>query len=173
MSYRIVQTALQSDAEAHGIATGMLCIAADADVSSWLSQLFTDEAMPAEHDQATLQQLFEQTRDLLSYHGAFSFDLLLPDDDDSALPERVEALCDWCRGFLFGVGYANSATADAHAWPGDCGEIMQDIVEFTKIDSRVAGEDDEIAYTEIREYLRAAVFTIKDQFLDHADAYPH
>lgn len=148
-------------AEAHGIAVGMLSVEAQSDAVQWLQELIDDSASIVDADKTLLLSLFEQTRQLLDAEtDEFAFDLFLP-DDDQPLYEQVEALRSWCQGFLFGVGYAR-ATGD---WPGDTGEVMRDIIELTKMDNDVQGEDDANALMEIREYLRAAVFTIRDHFV--------
>lgn len=152
-------------AEAHGMASGLLCVDIRAKADDWLRELFPEDISLTEEENNLLLALFEQTRELLNAQDEqFAFDLLLP-DDDAELPEQVEALRHWCQGFLFGVGYAKSTSV----WPGDCGEIMRDIVEFTKVDAEVEGEEDENAFMEIHEYLRSAVLLIRDQLMENAE----
>jgi uncharacterized protein YgfB (UPF0149 family) len=67
------------------------------------------------------------------------------------------------------VGYAQTSAE----WPGDSAEVMRDLIELTKIDSDVDGEDDEAALIEIHEYLRAAVLTVRDQFAESKNASMH
>lgn len=156
-------------AEAHGIAVGMLSVEARVDADNWLQELLTDNHTIVDEDKTLLLSLFERTRELLTTEtDEFAFDLFLPDDDES-LADQAEALRSWCQGFLFGVGYAQSAGN----WPGESGEIMRDIVELTKIDSDVDGEDDANALMEIREYLRAAVYNVRDYFLEATQAHSH
>jgi uncharacterized protein YgfB (UPF0149 family) len=156
-------------AEAHGIGVGMLCVEIKADVANWLNELFTDSHDVFDEDKTLLLDLFERTRELLNPEDdEFGFDLLLP-DDDVPLNEQVEALRSWCQGFLFGVGYAQT-NAD---WPGDSAEVMRDMIELTKIDSDVEGEEDEDALIEIHEYVRAAVLTVRDQFNDDDNNHTH
>lgn len=155
--------------EAHGIAAGMLCVEAKADAANWLHEVLADEHALPDDDKSLLLNLFERTRDLLDPDTEeFAFDLFLPDEDES-LSEQAEALRCWCQGFLFGVGYAQSG-AD---WPGDSAEVMQDMIELSKIDSDVEGAEDENALMEIHEYLRAAVLTVRDQFNEHKNLQLH
>ena len=86
-------------------------------------------------------------------------------EEDYPLEERAAALTGWCQGFLYGVG-AVSSTAD---WPGETGEILKDIMEFSRLDTEVDGEDDENALMEINEYLRAAVLLITEELNDGGD----
>ena len=155
--------------EAHGLATGMLCIENKTEVTSWLAELFPEDVTVIEEDNTILVSLCEQTRKLLNEEDtSFSYDLFLPGDDEE-ISVQLEAIRYWCEGFLFGVGYSNSSSN----WPGETGEVMKDIVEFTKMDSEVEDdmdEDEKEAYDsgviEIQEYLRVAVLTIRDQFLE-------
>ncbi|QWF72460.1 UPF0149 family protein [Methylomonas paludis] len=158
-------------AEAHGVAVGMLSIAIQADADNWLQLILSDYAdIPAQYTEPLLD-LFEKTRKVLANGlDEFGFDLLLPDDDEP-LAEQSEALRAWCLGFLFGVGYLRSQVA----WPGEVAEIMQDIVEITKLDTNIENGDDEDANAlmELREYLRTAVLTVKDYFPETLPVQSH
>lgn len=159
----------QGAAEAHGIAVGMLCIEGKVDAANWLHELWADEQDLPDDDKAFMLELFERTRELLDPDASeFSFDLLLPDDDEP-LSEQVDAFRCWCQGFLFGVGYIQT---DAE-WPGDTAEVMRDMIELTKIESEVEGEEDEDAFIEIHEYVRMAVLSVRDQFADDKSGQMH
>lgn len=174
MAYQTITTIFQKNeseltaSEAHGLAAGMLCIENEIEVANWLSELFPEDVFLVEEDKAILEGLFEQTRKLLNEEDdSFRFDLFLP-NEDGLLKEQLEAIRYWCDGFLFGVGYTR-ASSD---WPGETGEIMQDIVEFTKLDTEVEDEMDEdeideheLALIEIQEYIRVAVMMVRDQFV--------
>lgn len=157
MSYQIVDDFIKhsdaelSAAEAHGMATGMLCVDGRVSCHNWLTELFGNELPVIDEEHSVIVELFKQTAILLE-NSNFEFDLFLPDEDCSLL-DRVEALKFWCQGFLFGVGYAQSSGE----WPGDVGEVLKDVVEFTKLDIDVHSEEDENHFMEICEYLRAAV----------------
>jgi len=149
-----------SAAEAHGVATGMLCGNEQATNNQWLDELFKNSKPDNEEGKNLLVRLFEETRRLLDSDG-FELELFLP-DEDSALSEQVEALRDWCKGFLFGLGL-NASITD---WPDDMVEIVKDITEFTKLETKAAGEEDEKAFTEITEYLRSVVVLLHDDIKD-------
>jgi hypothetical protein len=146
-----------SAAEAHGMATGMLCVNDQADSATWLAELFHNASPVLDGDKNVLVRLFEETRRLLS-SDEFEFDLFLP-EEDVLLSEQVEALIGWCRGFLFGVG----SGASTSSWPKEVREILKDIAEFTKLDVNAEGEEDERALAEITEYLRSAVLLLRDE----------
>jgi len=146
-----------SAAELHGMATGMLCGNANARSADWLAEVLVGAVLPDDRRQL-LERLFEESRRLLAGDD-FEFDLLLP-DDETDLEERVTALKSWCQGFLYGVGMA----AKEQGLDPEMREIIHDIGEFTKLDSEAEGEEDEQAYMEITEYLRAAVLMVRAGF---------
>ncbi|PKM11359.1 MAG: YecA family protein [Gammaproteobacteria bacterium HGW-Gammaproteobacteria-3] len=184
MTYKTIDKILRdksievSAAEVHGIATGMLCIDAGTSADQWLSELFTDTQLTDDLI-APLTQLFTQLSEKLASDD-YSFDLLLPDDDND-LETRVEALRTWCQGFLFGAGAAHAAAEtgkDVRALDStpETREIMQDIVEFTKMAAPGTSshlEEEIAALTEIHEYLRAAVLLIRDEFITPAHLTYH
>ncbi|MDP2903807.1 MAG: UPF0149 family protein [Methylovulum sp.] len=165
MAYPIVDTILgQTDtdlcaAEAHGMAAGMLCVDSRTTSNQWLSELLHEgSAVADEAQQQVLVRLFDETRRLLLSDG-FEFDLFLP-DDDLLLSEQVVALKSWCQGFLFGIGSAHPASRVS----AETREILNDISEFTRLDTAAEGNEDENAFTEITEYLRSAVLLLRDEF---------
>ena len=166
MAYSIINAILTkhaagfSAAEAHGIATGLLCVNSKLDTSHWLDELLEVNSTIEEDEKKLLMRLFEETRRLLTVNDDFQFDLLLP-DDNSLLAERIIALKNWCQGFLFGIGsIANQAT-----YSRDVNEILKDISEFTKLDTDTTeeNEEDEVALMELTEYLRSAVLLLCDE----------
>ena len=146
-----------SAAEAHGMATGILCVDEQAESVVWLAELLQNSGSVIDADKNVLVRLFEETRRLLA-SDEFEFDLFLP-EEDASLSEQVEGLKSWCRGFLFGVGSGTAATN----WSKDVREILKDITEFTKLDANAEGEEDESALVEITEYLRSAVLLLRDE----------
>jgi uncharacterized protein len=171
MTYQIINAiVVHSDdelsaAQTHGMATGMLCADERVQSDRWLTELFRNASLPNDEERTILENLFEDTRDLL-VSDEFEFDLLLP-GDDALLNEQVEALTDWCRGFLLGVGFTH-ATVDLS---GEAREILKDIIEFTKLDTEAEGEEDESDFMEITEYLRSAVLLLRDE-LNNKDERP-
>ena len=47
-------------------------------------------------------------------------------------------------------------------WSGESNEILRDIVEFSKMDPDVDGEEDENALVEINEYIKMGVLLIRE-----------
>ncbi len=164
MTYQIINAiVVQSDAElsaaqAHGMATGMLCANEQAQSAAWLTELFLHAIPTDDEGRTTLVHLFEDTQDLFASDD-FEFDLLLP-GDEALLSEQVEALTDWCRGFLLGVGFTHAASDLSR----EATEILKDIAEFTKLDTEAEGEEDESDFMEITEYMRSAVLLLRSEF---------
>lgn len=153
----VVSQASEADsaAGAHGLLSGLLCVGGGIDSGLWISRVFgPDDDPPNAQELALLAGLFAATRRQLDDQD-FSFDLFLP-EDDRPLSERADALGEWCQGFLLGLGYGGQG-AD---WPGECAEILRDIVEISRIDPDASGEADEAAYAELVEYVRVGVQAI-------------
>lgn len=155
--------------EAHGIASGMLSVETRATPDNWLNELSGTNADVPEALAKPLLDWYEQIRlQLVDAEDEFAFDLFLPDQDDTP-SEHAEALRNWCIGFLFGIGYEQTN----NNWPGETGEIMRDLIEFTKLDTDIHDDEDIDALTEIHEYIRASVFIVRDHFLEAGHGTSH
>lgn len=149
-------------AECHGALAGWLASGQGGDPTPWLEPML-EELEPADtrvmRCRNDLTDLHRLVRSQLS-DDALVFVPLLP-ADDVPLPTRVSALAEWCEGFLFGLGLAGPAALNGGA------EVREVISDFTHI-ARAGlapeedGEDGEVAYAEIVEYLRIGVQTVHD-----------
>ncbi len=149
-----------SAAEAHGILSGMLCVNNDIAAEDWLTHVFGESRDDLSIDEEeSMLGLFAETCQLIQAVD-FSFELFLP-EEDALLDERAHALSGWCQGFLYGIGYANSE----NSWPGDCEEILHDLADISRLDENASGEEDELAYTEISEFVRISVQLIRGDLL--------
>ncbi len=153
-----------SAAEAHGLATGMLCVNDQTESTYWLAELLQNATQISSNNIDILIRLFEETRRLLASDD-LDFDFFLP-EDEVALTDRVEALTNWCRGFLYGVGSITTLTN----WSKDTREILKDITEFTKLDNDVDGEEDEQNFVEITEFLKSAILLLREELADNSDS---
>lgn len=155
-----------SPAEAHGLAAGILCVNHQANAELWLRELWPDVSI-SNDDNAALTVWFEEIRRLLIVED-LAFNLMLP-DDNKPLSERLEALTDWCHGFLFGMGTANLPSNI----PDDSREIVKDIMEFTKLDSNAVGEEAENDFMELTEYLRTSVMYLRIDLNNNCNGTVH
>jgi uncharacterized protein YgfB (UPF0149 family) len=154
-------------AEGHGCLCGALCISTDYTLKRWLEELVPmhdeghDEGGIAPDVEQPLRLLFADTVRALR-GDEMEFEPFLPDD---ALPleQRTAALSQWCQGFLYGFGTARAVS------PGDLpatiDEVLRDVADISRaeVDVGDAGEEEEQAYTEVVEYLRAGVQLVHDE----------
>ena len=143
----------QEAAEYHGILCGMLCFRDDTPEDLGLAEqarvLDTHSGAGSclsDLRRESLQQLQEMQSE---------FTPMLPDDDE-ALDSRVEALAQWCGGFLFGLGA--SPQFELKSLSGDAQELVNDFTELSRTalgaDSEQSDEDNERDYAELVEYVR-------------------
>lgn len=158
---------VNSAAEAHGLAAGMLCVNRQTQSSVWIKQLFDEGADISPEQSRILARLFEETKASLESDD-YDFEPFLP-SDDAPLSEQIMALIDWCQGFLYGVG----ALCQSVEQSGQTQEILRDIAEFTKLDPDAEGEEDEEAFMEITEYLRTAVLLLRAELGSNGRARIH
>ena len=99
---------------------------------------------------------------LLLENDLFDFRLLLPPDNE-AIYIRIEAVSEWCQGFLAGVG-SSAGLKDSDLMIEE-NETINDLVEITQISLDVEESDEnEALLVEVSEYVRLAVFNLFDQF---------
>ncbi len=151
-----------SAAEAQGMLCGLFCAPEPPEAARWMAQVLdglAPKGEPAREVLEALTELYHDTQDRLE-NDSLEFDLLVP-DDDAELSDRAKALGQWCEGFLFGLGLAG--THDPAKLPKEANELVNDLTEIARIDSDLeADEDNEIAYTELVEYLRAATLLMRE-----------
>ncbi len=139
--------------EVHGVLTGLICsgfLFEDQGYVAMLNDLFNNgEGFPA-RVKSTVKQMFNELwTDILD--DTYSFQLMLPDDDDS-LVERGHALGVWVQGFNLGFGLQQKDTPVASA---EIKEVLIDFAEISNLsDEMEEDEDSEQAYFEISEYVR-------------------
>ncbi len=94
--------------------------------------------------------------------AGFDFAPLVP-DEDADCGERIEAVADWCSGFVQGLRRVTDATPE-----GAAGEAIGDILRLAELtpDDRPA-EQQQRDLEEVIEYLRVAVQLVHDTF-NHA-----
>ncbi len=155
-----------SSAEVHGLLCGLLCSNSEDVTDHLFDELFQSGS---EGDRAvreccdTLDLLFTTTQSAVD-GDVMGYTLLLP-DDDRPLPQRAEALSDWCQGFLYGVGMVSSV--DEGGLSPVATEALQGLTEVTKIDLGGLGEieEEESSFLEVSEYVWVAATLIREEML--------
>ncbi len=159
----------QDAAEVHGALCGLFCTVNGLDAPFWLDntltntpeeEAYTVDALNSE-SRSLLTQLFTATEKQLS-GNEFEFELFIP-DDNSGLFARIEALSNWCQGFLFGL--TQGGLTDPEGLPGELPEIVKDIVEISRAESYELDDEtqDEKDFMELVEFVRVAVQLFVDE----------
>lgn len=141
----------------HGSLTGYLCAGGSAGLNGWPDALQLDADLDGWRDDAMLARLYRCCSEQLA-DDDLGFEPLLP-DDDTPLVQRGDALVEWCRGFLGGVGLAGIAaspglTDDAAEILGDFGTIAATAFAYDEDDG------DETALIEVLEFVRIGVLLL-------------
>jgi hypothetical protein len=139
--------------ELHGVLTGLVCAGfafEDQGYIAMLNDLFHDgDHFPKAVKNAIKRMYSELWTTILDDN--YSFNLLLPDDDDS-MAERGHALSTWVQGFNLGFGLQQK---DSPVVSADVKEVLTDFGEIANLsDEMDEDEDTEQAYFEICEYVR-------------------
>lgn len=159
----LVETEMRA-VECHGTLIGLLCARGEMEKKEWLdfiAHALDPADLLAREALATFGALFEAARSQLS-DSTLDFQLLLP-DDEAPVEERIEALAQWAQGFLLGM--SAGGIKDLERLPGDSGEIVRDFVDICRADTYELenGEEDEVAYNELLEYVRTGVLLINEE----------
>lgn len=147
-----------SASDLHGSLTGYLCAGGKTTAEAWPSALELDAGHAGELLDDAFPLLYRHCREQLD-DSELGFEPLLP-GDDVALAERAEALVEWCRGFLGGVGLASGKKAQG-GLSDDAREIVQDFstIAATSFDYD-DDEEDETALNEVLEFVRVGVLLL-------------
>ena len=157
--------AINEASEAHGALCGMTCISGTGDINNWLTHILGKvDANNIElgDSESILQTLHDKTVAVLTQQN-YELELLIHSDDDP-LDVRIDDLCNWCQGFLYGLSVAG--LTDISKLPSEASEILQDMMDISKAgyDSEDDEEENEAAFSEIVEYLRIGVYLIYSTF---------
>lgn len=159
LDFASVQATLTSEginshaSEIHGVLTGLICAGfefEDRGYFSLLSDLFNSGDSFPGNVKKMLEPLYSQLWASI-LDDNYSFNLLLPDDDDT-IAERGHALSMWVQGFNLGFGLQQK---DTPVVSDEVKEVLTDFVEIANLsDEMDEDEDTEQAYFEIAEYVR-------------------
>ncbi len=161
-------------AECHGLLSGLLCVKETVDSAAWISHILgaeSDEDLELNEDgrallSALLGRVLDQLNDL-----DYGFHPLLPDDEEP-LAKRAAALAEWCQGFVLGLSMGGVAALGQLPEASD--EIVKDMAEIAQMhaDAEEASNEDEVAYTEIVEYVRMGVLLVREELRTISKPHP-
>lgn len=142
----------------------MLCVEHAGDGKARIAQLLGENGLGDAQTRETADlaaSLYDETLHQLQ-DPELGFQLLLP-DDAQPLSARAEALGDWCRGFLAGLGLAG--VKQGQRLPEGVDEVLRDFAEISKVNFNLEGsEEDETAYAEVVEYVRIGMLLVCQEF---------
>lgn len=163
---RVLETlsATVPPSESHGCLCGALCTTVHYPLERWLDEIVPDMEEATEGDRRALNLLFADTVSALR-GDQMEFEPLLP-SDDATLEQRATALAQWCQGFLYGFGSGRPPKAEE--LPVNVEEILRDLTHIGRatVDPGESGEEEEQAYAEVMEYVRAGVQLIHDELAE-------
>ena len=153
-------------AECHGLLCGLLCRETSGTANDFMSHLAAMQLVvtPGAALEAVLTEALESTAQQLE-DEEFGFVLWLPDDEEP-LEERTIALAQWCSGFL--AGLASGGQLDALS--KEAKEAIDDLQQIARAEISAPGEgageseEDEVAFTEIVEYVRVVALMMREDF---------
>jgi len=150
-------------AECHGLLCGLLCRETSDTANDFISHLGAMQLLikPVSALEAIMVEAFESTKRQLE-DEEFGFSLWLPDDDES-LEMRTIALAQWCSGFLAGLAVGGQLDALSD----EAKEAIEDLQQIGRAEissGKVESEEDEMAYTEIVEYVRVVTLMMREDF---------
>ncbi|MBE9515923.1 MAG: UPF0149 family protein [Proteobacteria bacterium] len=168
LNQALMEAALTTAAsEAQGLICGVLCAASSEEAgASWVPVLLSEQADGTEGSDAIKQV----TRMLVAIHQQllgclkekdFALRLMLP-DEEQPVARRLEALADWCSGFLMGL--VAGGAGDISKLPAESAEIARDIMKIAEVVSEEeSGEEEEESLMQLEEYVRLGALAIYDE----------
>ncbi len=159
LAFANVQATLGGDnlqahaAEIHGLLTGLICSGFDFEDEGYfaiVNDLFNNGEPLSKPCKMLVKSLFGDIwQNVLDEH--FSFQLLLPDDDESIV-ERSTALGAWVQGYNLGFGLQQKNKTKLSE---EVDEIIKDFADIANLSNDLdEDEETEQAYFEIAEYVR-------------------
>lgn len=148
----------------HGSLMGYLCGGGKADANAWVDALQLDTVTDGWQEDAMFPALYRQCRGQLEDTN-LGFEPMLP-DDAVPLAKRAEAMVEWCRGFLGGVGLSGAGSVNGPL-SDEAAEIMRDFATIAGSSFDYDDDDgDETALTEVLEFVRVGVLLLHSEFDD-------
>jgi uncharacterized protein len=167
-------SALGTAAQSHGLLCALMCAHARINREAWVDSLLSSHIEPndekAREAYQMLHDVFNITKDAF-LANEFELPILLP-EDDSPLPERIDALGEWCQGYLTGLHLLGmDVEKNGNA---DIQECLQDLLAISQVELTPEDQMDQESeghFLSLEEHARVAVLTIMQElqhsFKDH------
>lgn len=156
-------------ADCHGFLCAQICVSEHSERDVWEEylDLQSDDERLVHECCEEIDALIAEIRRLL-ISPDFDFQLMLP-DDETPLPDRVNALSEWCHGFLngFALGRHTGIIMDHE----ESKELLENFAKICNIGvDEVTDETDEQALFELVEYVRMGAIYIYDRLQPYNSA---
>jgi uncharacterized protein YgfB (UPF0149 family) len=156
--------------QAHGLICSRLALQGPDAIENCMQQVLegTDENDVLRQECAELlRELHDDTYSQLADRGS-EFTLLLPDEAESQAV-RTAAMAQWCEGYLHGlVIRAEGERLRSRLASDPLSDIVKDLLEITRaaVDDDADDESNELAYSELQEYLRVAAQLVYEELAE-------
>ena len=166
--YDVLNDALQaigidySAAAWHGLVSGALAVNVACNLERCLQTVWSPEQGMGDYSAsnlALLAELYSGTQGQLT-DSNLQFELLLPSDESLAFGDQVQALIDWCEGFLYGL--AVGGLRDMNKLPEQVEEIIEDFQKIAQVEVEEQESDEEALY-ELTEFVRVSTLLIAEE----------
>lgn len=150
-------------AQAHGVICGLVAALGERTPIEWLDLALGEAGVSGDLPDADQLLLSTLRAEAQAAYAADEFALvpMLP-EEESGLVLRVEALGEWCRGFLAGLGQAGLPKG----WPEstEVREALRDLDRIAATEVELSGDDeeDERDLAELLEFVRFAALMVAD-----------
>ncbi|TCV92100.1 hypothetical protein EC912_10894 [Luteibacter rhizovicinus] len=146
--------------ELHGSLAGFISGGGRFHTGGVLEALHLEAGTTASEDDLKLLSRFRDETEKDLDDSDLVFQPWLP-DDDSSLTERAEALVEWTRGFLGGLGLGGAARAKGKL-SKEAQEVLKDMatIASTEFDFAEDSEEDEDSLIEITEFVRVGALLL-------------
>jgi yecA family protein len=153
-------------AHIHGTMMGLLCIGHDTPQNCW--QTLEVEIPFIKNEYQSIHGLFRSlySKTVADLHDLEQGVTLMLPSDEAPLPQRLEAVAQWCEGFMAGVKLASLPKEELFNKPM-VKEVLMDLVQIQEVSfDEHETHENEKAYMEIVEFLRVGVLLV------HAECLP-
>jgi len=152
-----------SGAYIHGMMVALLCMETATTDSIWKKLLKETPSLnnPAGFNNRLFESLFRMTATHLEENKNSVF-LMLP-DDEYPMNERLDALANWCEGFLYGAKLASIPREVLLQMPSVL-EVLEDMLKIVDISTDEQDcEDNERDYYEMVQFVSVGVLLIHEE----------
>lgn len=159
-------SALGTAGQSHGLLCALMTAHARINREAWVDSLLGGHIEPgderAREAYQLLNEVFNATKDAFQ-RDQFELPLLLP-EDDSPLQERVDALGEWCQGYLTGLHLLGmDIEKNSNEQIQEC---LQDLLSISQVEltpEEQIDQESEGYFLNLEEHVRAAVLTIMQE----------